>query len=70
VCSYTSHTALRRTPPLAPSMEYARRKYEASLRGDPVAEANRILQDYTLDGGRKAIRFNTSSLLLKEYPDP
>jgi hypothetical protein len=55
-----------KNPELAPSMEYAKRKYEASLREDPVAEARRILEDYTREGGRKAIRSRNLALKVNE----
>jgi hypothetical protein len=57
-----------KNPALAPSMEYAKRQYELSLQGDPVAEANRILEVYTRDGGVNAIDFKASSLTSKETP--
>ena len=55
-----------KNPALASCMQYAKRKYEASLNGGPVAEANRILEGYTLEGGRNAMLLNSSNLIGKK----
>jgi hypothetical protein len=62
--------AVTRNPKLAPSMQYAQRKYEEALKSDPVAEANKILDAYTRDGGTNAIRLSSPCFLAKELPEP
>lgn len=55
-----------KNPALTTCMEYAERKYNESLRGDPVTHAQRILEDHILDGGLKAMRFKSSALIGKK----
>lgn len=50
----------------APIMDRLQRLVEEARREDPRAHARRILQGYTEDGGRKAMRLSHSALLCKE----
>lgn len=54
----------------APIVERLERELDAARRDDPVVRARRILENYTVAGGRKAIRSNQLRFCSSDGPNP
>ena len=65
-----AYIVLRHGAVYAPYIDRLERELEAARRNDPAARAQRILETYTVDGGRKAIRSSHSRLCSSEGPTP
>jgi hypothetical protein len=65
-----AYIVLRHGLVYAPFIDRLERELEAARRDDPTERARRILQAYTVEGGRKAIRSSHSRLCSSEGPTP
>ena len=65
-----AHIVLRHGPIYAPYIDRLERELENARKNDPTERAKRILQTYTVEGGRKAIRSSHSRLCSSEGPTP
>lgn len=65
-----AYIVLRHGPIYAPYLDRLERELEVARRNDPTERAKRILETYTLEGGRKAIRSSQSRLCSSEGPTP
>jgi hypothetical protein len=54
----------------APYIDRLEKELEAARRNDPVERAKRILETYTVDGGRNTIRSSHSRLCSSDGPTP
>ena len=67
---YAAYIVVRYGPQYAPIVERLERELEAARREDPVERAKRILERYTADGGRNAMRVSHFNLSSSEGPLP
>jgi hypothetical protein len=65
-----AYIVLRHGPVYAPYIDRLERELEAARRNDPTQRAKRILQIYTVEGARNAIRSSHSRLCSSEGPTP
>jgi hypothetical protein len=65
-----AYIVLRHGPIYAPYNDRLERELENARKNDPTERAKRILQTYTVEGGRKAIRSSHSRLCSSEGPTP
>ena len=54
----------------APYIDRLEREFEVARRSSPIYRAKRILETYTLEGGRKAMRSSHSRLSSNDGPTP
>jgi hypothetical protein len=57
-----AYIVLRHGPVYAPYIDRLERELEAARRDDPIERAKRILEIYTVEGGRNAMRSSHSRL--------
>lgn len=67
---YAAYIVVRYGPQYAPIVERLERELEAARREDPVERAKRILERYTADGGRNAMRVSHFCLSDSDGPLP
>ena len=65
-----AYIVLRHGPIYAPYIDRLEGELENARKNDPTERAKRILQTYTVEGGRKAIRSSHSRLCSSEGPTP
>jgi hypothetical protein len=65
-----AYIVLRHGPVYTPYIDRLEKELEAARRNDPTERAKRILQTYTVEGDRKAIRSSHSRLCSSEGPTP
>ena len=65
-----AYIVLRHGPIYLPYIDRLERELENARKNDPTERAKRILQTYTVEGGRKAIRSSHSRLCSSEGPTP
>ena len=65
-----AYIVLRHGPIYAPYIDRLERELENARKNDPTERAKRILETYTVEGGRKAIRWSHSRLCSSEGPTP
>ena len=65
-----AYIVLRHGPIYAPYIDRLEKELERARKNDPTERAKRILQTYTVEGGRKAIRSSHSRLCSSDGPTP
>jgi len=65
-----AYIVLRHGPVYGPYIDRLEGELEAARRNDPTERAKRILETYTVEGGRNAIRSSHSRLCTSEGPTP
>jgi hypothetical protein len=65
-----AYIVLRHGPIYAPYIDRLERELETARRNDPSERAKRILETYTGEGGRNAIRSSHSRLCSSDGPTP
>ena len=65
-----AYVVLRHGSVYSPYIDRLEGELEAARRNDPIQRAKRILQIYTVEGGRNAIRSSHSRLCSSEGPTP
>jgi hypothetical protein len=65
-----AYIVLRHGPIYAPYIDRLERELQNARKNDPTERAKRILQTYTVEGSRKAIRSGHSRLCSSEGPTP
>lgn len=65
-----AYIVLRHGSVYAPYIDRLEKELEAARRNDPTERAKRILETYTLEGGRNAIRSSQSRLCSSDGPTP
>ena len=65
-----AYIVLRHGPVYATYIDRLERELAAARRNDPTERAKRILQTYTVEGGRKTIRSSHSRLCSSDGPTP
>lgn len=65
-----AYIVLHHGPIYTPYIDRLERELENARKNDPAERAKRILQTYTVEGGRKAIRSSHSRLCSSEGPTP
>jgi hypothetical protein len=65
-----AYIVLRHGSVYAPYIDRLERELESTRKNHPIERAKRILQIYTVEGGRKAIRSSHSRLCSSEGPMP
>lgn len=65
-----AYIVLRHGDVYAPYIDRLENELEAARRNDPTERAKRILETYTLEGGRKAMRSSQSRLCSSDGPTP
>lgn len=70
VLALAAYIVLRPGPVYAPYIDRLEREPEIARRSSPMHRARRILETYTLKGGRKAMRSSHSRLSSIDGPTP
>lgn len=65
-----AYIVLRHGPVYAPYVDRLEKELETARRNDPIEHAKRILETYTAEGGRNAMRLSHSRFCSSDGPSP